>query len=60
MAATSTDAMMLELEKEGLPWIRSEAHAKAEARAKKEREENNPMTHCVLKFDHFENIHRQY
>ena len=23
-----------------------------------EREKNNPMKFCVLKFDHFENIHR--
>jgi len=50
--------MMLELEKEGLPWVKSEQHAKAEARAQKEREASNPMTQCVLKFDHFENIHR--
>ena len=31
---------------------------KKEAARQKEREKNNPMRECVLKYDHFENIHR--
>ena len=31
---------------------------KKEAARQKEREKNNPMKECVLKYDHFENIHR--
>lgn len=58
MAATSTDAIMLELEKEGIPWIKSEIYEKRKAREQKELEKTNPMKLCVLKFDHFENIHR--
>jgi len=58
MAATSSEAIMIELEKEGWEWIRSERFHKKEKEAAKRREENNPMKICVLKYDHFENIHR--
>ena len=56
--ATSTEAVMIELEKEGCEWVKSEQYQKKLARELKEREKNNPMKECVLKFDHFENIHR--
>eukprot|EP00095_Tigriopus_kingsejongensis_P011137 maker-scaffold534_size144770-snap-gene-0.28 protein:Tk11137 transcript:maker-scaffold534_size144770-snap-gene-0.28-mRNA-1 annotation:"hypothetical protein EUTSA_v10005753mg" len=56
--ATSTDAIMLEMEREGIPWIKSEIYQKRKAREQKELEKNNPMKQCVLKYDHFENIHR--
>ncbi len=56
--ATSTEAVMLEFEKEGLEWVRSEQFQKKEKQRQKEREKNNPMKSCVLKYDHFENIHR--
>ena len=58
MAATSTDAIMLEFEKEGLEWVRSEQFLKKKKAEEKERQQNNPMKQCVLKYDHFENIHR--
>lgn len=58
MAATSTEAVMLELEKEGCEWIKSEQFHKKEKQRELERQKNNPMKQCVLKFDHFENIHR--
>jgi hypothetical protein len=46
------------LQKEGCEWIKSELFYKKEKAKQKEREKNNPMKTCVLKFDHFENIHR--
>lgn len=49
---------MIELQKEGCEWIKSELFYKKEKAKQKEREKNNPMKICVLKFDHFENIHR--
>ena len=58
MAATSTEAVMLELVKEGCEWIKSEQYEKMKLREEKERKANNPMKQCVLKYDHFENIHR--
>lgn len=58
MAATASEAIMIELEKEGCEWIRSERYAKKQKEEAKNREKNNPMKLCVLKFDHFENIHR--
>ncbi|XP_023341623.1 paladin isoform X2 [Eurytemora carolleeae] len=58
MAATASEAIMIELEKEGCEWIRSERFEKRKAEEAKNREKNNPMKLCVLKFDHFENIHR--
>jgi len=58
MAATSSEAVMIELEKEGWEWIKSERFHKKEKEAAKKREANNPMKICVLKYDHFENIHR--
>jgi len=58
MAATSSEAIMIELEKEGWEWIKSERFHKKEREAAKAREANNPMKICVLKYDHFENIHR--
>ena len=39
-------------------WIKSERFHKREKEAAKAREANNPMKICVLKYDHFENIHR--
>ena len=41
-----------------MEWIKSERYQKMEKLKQKEREKNNPMKQCVLKFDHFENIHR--
>ena len=41
-----------------MEWIRSEKYQKLEQLRQKERERNNPMRQCVLKYDHFENIHR--
>jgi len=58
MAATSSEAIMIELEKEGWEWIRSERFEKKQKEEAKKREANNPMKICVLKYDHFENIHR--
>lgn len=58
MAATSSEAVMIELEKEGWEWIKSERFMKKQAEDQKKREANNPMKVCVLKYDHFENIHR--
>lgn len=56
--ATASEAIMIELQKEGWDWIRSELFHKKEAEKEKERVRCNPMKLCVLKFDHFENIHR--
>lgn len=58
MAATSSEAIMIELEKEGCEWIKSERYEKRKKEEAKQREANNPMKTCVLKYDHFENIHR--
>jgi len=58
MAATASEAIMIELEKEGWEWIRSERFHKQQLQQAEKREKNNPMKICVLKFDHFENIHR--
>jgi len=58
MAATSSEAVMIELEKEGWEWIKSERFMKKMKEEAKNREKNNPMKLCVLKYDHFENIHR--
>ena len=58
MAATGSEAVMIELVKEGWEWIKSERFHKQEADKAQRREANNPMKSCVLKFDHFENIHR--
>ena len=58
MAATGSEAIMIELMKDGWEWIKSERYYKKEADKAKKRELNNPMKACVLKFDHFENIHR--
>ena len=58
MAATASEAIMIELQKEGCEWIKSELFYKKEMKKQKEREKTNPMKVCVLKFDHFENIHR--
>lgn len=59
MAATASEAFMLELVAQGgCEWIKSELYHKKEAARQKEREKNNPMKECVLKYDHFENIHR--
>jgi len=58
MAATGSEAIMGELIKEGWEWIKSERFHKLEADKAQRREANNPMKSCVLKFDHFENIHR--
>jgi len=58
MAATASEAIMIELEKEGWEWIRSERFHKKQVEAEKRREADNPMKVCVLKYDHFENIHR--
>ena len=38
--------------------FRSEKFHKMQAKDKAEREANSPMLNCVLKYDHFENIHR--
>jgi len=58
MAATSSEAIMIELEKEGWEWIKSERFLKKQAEQQKKKEADNPMKVCVLKYDHFENIHR--
>ena len=58
MAATASEAIMIELQKEGCEWIKSEQYEKMKKREAKEREKNNPMKLCVLKYDHFEGIHR--
>jgi len=58
MAATASEAIMIELEKEGWEWIKSERFMKRLKEEAKNREKNNPMKVCVLKYDHFENIHR--
>ena len=74
MAATASEAIMIELEKEGwvkngvggqavtfilrCEWIKSEKFQKKMKEDAKRREQNNPMKVCVLKYDHFENIHR--
>jgi len=49
---------MIELMKEGWDWIKSEKFHKQQAKEQAQREANSPMKNCVLKFDHFENIHR--
>jgi len=56
--ATASEAIMIELEKEGCEWIKSERFQKRMADEAKRKEKENPMKKCVLKFDHFENIHR--
>jgi len=56
--ATASEAVMIELEKEGCEWIKSERFQKRQADEAKRREKENPMKVCVLKYDHFENIHR--
>jgi len=56
--ATASEAIMIELEKEGCEWIKSEKFMKKVKDEAKNREKNNPMKLCVLKYDHFENIHR--
>jgi len=56
--ATASEAIMIELEKEGCEWIKSERFQKKLAEEAKRKEQENPMKVCVLKFDHFENIHR--
>jgi len=56
--ATASDAIMLELVKDGWEWIKSEKFHAREAKEAELREKNSPMNNCVLKFDHFENIHR--
>ena len=38
--------------------FRSEQFQKREAKEALLKETNSPMNNCVLKFDHFENIHR--
>jgi len=43
---------------EGWDWIKSEKFHKNEAKELAQREANSPMKKCVLKYDHFENIHR--
>jgi len=58
MAATGSEAIMIELMKDGWDWIKSEQFQKREAKEAELREKNTPMNNCVLKFDHFENIHR--
>lgn len=58
MAATGSEAIMIELMKEGWDWIKSEKFQKQQEKEKAQREANTPMKNCVLKFDHFENIHR--
>jgi len=58
MAATASEAIMIELEKEGCEWVKSERFMKKQEEAAKRREKENPMKVCVLKYDHFENIHR--
>jgi len=49
---------MIELMNEGWDWIKSEKFHKNEAKELAQREANSPMKTCVLKYDHFENIHR--
>jgi len=49
---------MGELMQEGWEWIKSEKFHKNEAKELAQREANSPMKKCVLKYDHFENIHR--
>ena len=39
-------------------FYRSEKFHKIQAKEKADREKNSPMKNCVLKYDHFENIHR--
>ena len=39
-------------------WIKSEKFQKKMKEEAKRKEQNNPMKACVLKYDHFENIHR--
>eukprot|EP00096_Caligus_rogercresseyi_P016534 TRINITY_DN922_c0_g2_i1.p1 TRINITY_DN922_c0_g2~~TRINITY_DN922_c0_g2_i1.p1 ORF type:complete len:437 (+),score=83.49 TRINITY_DN922_c0_g2_i1:206-1516(+) len=57
--ATSTEAFMLELIKEGgCEWIKSEAYYRKQKQEEQQRKKNNPMKDTVLKFDQFENIHR--
>jgi len=56
--ATASEAIMIEMEKEGCEWIKSERFQKKQADEAKKREKENPMKVCVLKYDHFENIHR--
>lgn len=56
--ATASEAIMIELEKEGCEWIKSERFQKRCADEAKKRDKENPMKTCVLKYDHFENIHR--
>jgi len=56
--ATASEAIMIELEKEGCEWIKSERFQKKQADEAKRKEKDNPMKVCVLKYDHFENIHR--
>jgi hypothetical protein len=46
MAATASDAVMLELVAEGWEWVKSERFHKKEAAKAKEREKNNPMKEC--------------
>lgn len=58
MASTGSEAIMIELMKEGWDWIKSEQFQKREAKEALLKETNSPMNNCVLKFDHFENIHR--
>jgi len=58
MASTGSEAIMIELMKEGWDWIKSEKFHKNEAKELAQREANSPMKKCVLKYDHFENIHR--
>ena len=41
-----------------LCYFRSEKFHKQQAKEQAQREANSPMKNCVLKFDHFENIHR--
>ena len=55
---SGSEAVMLELVKEGWEWIKSERFHKQEEDKAKKREANNPMKSCVLKFDHFEKKHR--
>jgi len=58
MASTGSEAIMIELMNEGWDWIKSEKFHKNEAKELAQREANSPMKTCVLKYDHFENIHR--
>ena len=58
MGSTGSEAIMGELMQEGWEWIKSEKFHKNEAKELAQREANSPMKKCVLKYDHFENIHR--